>query len=1379
MPVLLVPAVRSPAQSSLPRPRSPRLRPAPPKLIRARSGSTSLPIPHHDTPPFVPPSYAEECFGIPLKFVAEPELLRLEGYQMYAVEKWVVDRRPIPVLSVYTGDASHKITFTAFKPSPLLSPAEAQAEWDKAIHHLRADGARPKQTPHGTLMATSLAHFRSDYTIVYIPNGNYLAAREQLYTNINLLRTGCSGRSALTLEEPSDTTKDRFISTYHLPDTTDIPANHYPTSTDSLPLPQSHLSTPTASPSSKPRHNHSAAKSTDFDLANLDASKTGSFSKAAAGLGLGLPSALNHGSPTSGKTRDRATFNATVLELVKLIQAGLSIFGSYGSVTCGHVVLDGLLCDQTVEGMSKWIGQFGEHLLGLEPMERIADPTLVSSLLSTVLSIRNRLSVIGYSHLLPRDPFLHPYSLSLVLATYNQAATSGHTHGFNHSSNALSLAVHPHHNTVAYSPHNSGYTSTGGQASASSSISGALNSPHPSLGSSTTSQVGLTLSRDLFLSISSTYDSKTKLGEGRKVRKVIREKLDDLTSAVAGGVGASAAVDEDEDLRAYASSVPTTSHGVTGAGGGLGGVEAEGPILSGIGSLASGLGLVGGSPPGGTTANIMDTITDLATFARIIAKDAANLRPGRGIVGKGKAKTKDKRESIDGFGSIGYGYSGKEKERDIVAASVAGTVKALWSGRVWSIIRLREWEAERDRELIGNSANDRRSADRARDRAMGVVSDGDVEGDLDRGRHERSDGRTTEEESDPVVAAGGGFWGERVQRKLAWTGLTRLDGKVNRKKGGQSLDLSTLSTTKGSSFPISISKLPDIPSTPNVVPPQSPTLVATNSLTGYSRFEDDDLPSSGQVSPVAEGRTNRFAFFHEGHSGDGSATGSSVVQSYADFDRKAFEFDSKYPWKFRPIQNRISSWADPRSAWMHETKESGDDFETAAEDVHATNGNGKSGGGSGDEGVGNGDDLFERSGSKKGVSIDDEMVGYMPRARGLFMAPKRRRSFHDLESFRDIYVLRKEQMRVDVDLCGQLLVMMRRDEHLRNVTAAVEVIVNSLSKTNTALRDNYEKHAPYLTNPGIHTSVISDINNLYLETNKTSQITNTLLYESEQLRIGDLWQTASPSRHKVLDLREKVFGTGGRRLPQGVHGAHGKFNRLQWTLDGQKRLVDKYGRTESEAEQEDRCIAAVNSYAGAGTGSERRDRSSFLKERTEDEGELTTSGVTTTIQARQEQQQQLLLQQMTNQNGLGIGESGKTEKGSVVGVVDRRTDEEEVDAVPHARIKPLWLLKVFTRWGGGVWGGAAGGGGGSAGAGAGAGIHTDGGPGSSSSSPAATAITSAVAPAVDATSAVVASAAAIATVAVSDVVSAANAATITFKEAVGGSGGAAVGGDQD
>ena len=108
---------------------------------------------------------------------------------------------------------------TVLSPANSLTYHEAQVEWEKAAQVLRRDGARPKEvltlflvgllvsspsfkTERGTLMVTSLANFRSDFTIVQIPDGNYLHAREQLWTNINLLRMGCSGRSALTLQKP-------------------------------------------------------------------------------------------------------------------------------------------------------------------------------------------------------------------------------------------------------------------------------------------------------------------------------------------------------------------------------------------------------------------------------------------------------------------------------------------------------------------------------------------------------------------------------------------------------------------------------------------------------------------------------------------------------------------------------------------------------------------------------------------------------------------------------------------------------------------------------------------------------------------------------------------------------------------------------------------------------------------------------------------------------------------------------------------------------------------------------------------------------------------------------------------------------------------------
>ena len=90
-----------------------------------------------------------------------------------------------------------QINVTALTPLSSLSATEAQKEWEKAIHDLRKDGARPREvlspylppyaleteylplkTDKGVIMVTSLANFRSDYTVVCIPDGDFLAYQE-------------------------------------------------------------------------------------------------------------------------------------------------------------------------------------------------------------------------------------------------------------------------------------------------------------------------------------------------------------------------------------------------------------------------------------------------------------------------------------------------------------------------------------------------------------------------------------------------------------------------------------------------------------------------------------------------------------------------------------------------------------------------------------------------------------------------------------------------------------------------------------------------------------------------------------------------------------------------------------------------------------------------------------------------------------------------------------------------------------------------------------------------------------------------------------------------------------------------------------------------
>jgi hypothetical protein len=151
-------------------------------------------------------------------------------------------------------------------------------------------------------------------------------------------------------------------------------------------------------------------------------------------------------------------------------------------------------------------------------------------------------------------------------------------------------------------------------------------------------------------------------------------------------------------------------------------------------------------------------------------------------------------------------------------------------------------------------------------------------------------------------------------------------------------------------------------------------------------------------------------------------------------------------------------------------------------------------------------------------------------------------------------------------------------------------------------------------------------------------------------------------RRKVWVLRGGVFGEGnggggnnktnvhqtegednnsgregqepGRKLPEGVHGAHGSFNRLQWRLDGRGMLVDELGRTESEAEEEERVERGGSEVDGAKTNADEP------------------------------------------------GEAGTSPR-PVSDIQPESKDEEiEIEFLDrHLGIKPMWLLRFFTSWG--------------------------------------------------------------------------------------------------
>jgi len=331
------------------------------------------------------------------------------------------------------------------------------------------------------------------------------------------------------------------------------------------------------------------------------------------------------------------------------------------------------------------------------------------------------------------------------------------------------------------------------------------------------------------------------------------------------------------------------------------------------------------------------------------------------------------------------------------------------------------------------------------------------------------------------------------------------------------------------------------------------------------------------------------------------------------------------------------------------------------------------------------------------VDIDDQewvTKGRRRRSAGKkWSDPLRRRSFESLDDYWDMPVLTPERMKVDVEVCGQVLVMLRREEHLRNVVTCLEVslqdslvhtftadhgyqVLNgSLSSVNSLLRQEYESHLASLSQLTSRTKVLADLDLQGARTDNLSQQTNVLRYEAEQFNVPALYHTASLSRQKTIEMRHKVFGvhkifdpsaptdsgsgkgkksakkgTGSRRvLPEGVKGAHGKFNRLQKRLDGTEVVVDWLGRTESEAEEEERL--ARSGVAGA---SRHRGPYPFgLKQMdSEDEQHLLTHGISPD-EGNQEEVQ-------------GLAKDG---------------DGEGENVVEHSSIRPMWLLRFFMGWG--------------------------------------------------------------------------------------------------
>lgn len=90
------------------------------------------------------------------------------------------------------------------------------------------------------------------------------------------------------------------------------------------------------------------------------------------------------------RTSDKIPLNSSVIELVKLCQAALVLFGKLEPEYA-----DGLLCDVTERAINDWWIEFGAEYYTVEPHDGILGPTTVAALLGMLIGARNRLSAFN------------------------------------------------------------------------------------------------------------------------------------------------------------------------------------------------------------------------------------------------------------------------------------------------------------------------------------------------------------------------------------------------------------------------------------------------------------------------------------------------------------------------------------------------------------------------------------------------------------------------------------------------------------------------------------------------------------------------------------------------------------------------------------------------------------------------------------------------------------------------------------------------------------------------------------------------------------------------------------------------------------------------
>ena len=110
-----------------------------------------------------------------------------------------------------------------------------------------------------------------------------------------------------------------------------------------------------------------------------------------AGLNLTPPTAATQAKFSQlYRTSDRIPFYRAVIELVKLCQVALVL---YGKIAPEYA--DGLICDVTEQAINDWWNDLGTEYFNVDPTDGILGPTTVAALLGILMGARNRLHAYG------------------------------------------------------------------------------------------------------------------------------------------------------------------------------------------------------------------------------------------------------------------------------------------------------------------------------------------------------------------------------------------------------------------------------------------------------------------------------------------------------------------------------------------------------------------------------------------------------------------------------------------------------------------------------------------------------------------------------------------------------------------------------------------------------------------------------------------------------------------------------------------------------------------------------------------------------------------------------------------------------------------------